>query len=180
MTFGTYLGGTGAEAATGIALGAPGSVYVMGGTASTDLDTVNPFQGANAGDFDVFIARIGKQTLTVNKDGGGSGTVTSDPAGINCGADCTEDYALGTVVTLTAHPGVKSYFVGWSGDCLGTDPTTTVTMDADKTCTATFGSPIGGVVVPVDKLKLLSPWLGLAALISLAALTVALARRRKA
>jgi len=58
MAFGTYLGGTGAEAATGIALGAPGSVYVMGGTTSRDLDTLNPFQGANAGDFDVFIARI--------------------------------------------------------------------------------------------------------------------------
>ena len=181
MIFGTYFGGTGAEAATGIALGAPGSVYVMGVTASSDLDTVNPFQGANAGDFDVFIARIGEpQTLTVNKDGGGSGTVTSDPAGINCGTDCTEDYALGTVVTLTARPGVKSYFVGWSGDCAGTENTTQVTMDADKTCTAAFGYPIGGVIVPVNKLKLLSPWVGLAALISLAGLTVALIRRRKA
>ena len=179
MTFGTYLGGTGAEAATGIALDPSGNVYVTGGTTSSDLDTVNPFQGANAGGFDVFIARIPKQTLTVNKDGGGSGTVTSDPAGINCGADCTENYVLGTVVTLTAHPGVKSY-VEWSGDCTGTGLTAQVTMDADKTCTATFGYPVGGVVVPVNRLKLLSPWLGLAALASLAGLTVALAKRRKA
>ncbi|MFV2045212.1 MAG: SBBP repeat-containing protein, partial [Anaerolineales bacterium] len=180
MTFGTYFGGTGAEAATGIALGAPGSVYVMGVTASMDLDTVNHFQGANAGDFDVFIARIKKPTLTVNKDGSGTGTVTSDPAGINCGADCTEPYVKDMVVTLTATPDANSGFTGWSRDCSGTDPTTTVTMDADKTCTATFGYPIGGVVVPVNKFELLLPWLGLAALISLAALTVALARRRKA
>jgi hypothetical protein len=78
-------------------------------------------------------------TLTVNKVGIGAGTVASNPAGINCGTDCTEDYARNTVVTLTAVPGVNSFFIGWSGDCSGTDPITTVTMDASKICTATFG-----------------------------------------
>jgi uncharacterized repeat protein (TIGR01451 family) len=118
-------------------------------------------------------------TLTVNKDGGGSGTVTSDPAGIYCGADCTEDYLKGTVVTLTAHPGVKSYLASWSGDCTGTGLTTQVTLDAHKTCTATFSYPVGGVVVPVNKLGLLVPWMGVAALASLVVLTVALARGRR-
>ena len=28
----------------------------------------------------------------------------------------------------------------------------TVTMDADKTCTAAFGYPVGGIAVPVNKL----------------------------
>ena len=41
--------------------------------------------------------------------------------------------------TLTAHPGVESHFVSWSGDCSGSDSTAAVTMDADKTCIATFG-----------------------------------------
>jgi hypothetical protein len=132
-------------------------------------------------------------TLTVNVTGGGGGTgketrnmaagwsgrVTSDPAGINCGADCTNNYLENTVVTLTAHPGVKSYLASWSGDCSGTGLTAQVTMDADRTCTATFGYPVGGIVVPVDKLGLLAPWLGLAVLASLAALTVALVRRRR-
>ena len=77
-------------------------------------------------------------TLTVNTAGGGTGTVTSDPAGINCGADCTENYAPDTDVTLTATPDAGSAFTGWSGDCSGANPTTAVTMDADKTCTATF------------------------------------------
>jgi FG-GAP-like repeat len=40
--------------------------------------------------------------LTVNKAGTGSGTVTSNPGGINCGSTCTASYASGTVVTLTA------------------------------------------------------------------------------
>jgi hypothetical protein len=40
-------------------------------------------------------------------------------------------------------------------------------------------APVGGIVVPVSRFELLAPWLGLAALVSLAALTVALVRRRK-
>jgi hypothetical protein len=40
--------------------------------------------------------------------------------------------------------------------------------------------PVGGIVVPVNKVELLAPWIGLVALASLAALTVALVRRRAA
>jgi hypothetical protein len=120
-----------------------------------------------------------EKLLTVIKVGGGSGTVTSAPAGIHCGDDCQESYPDNTLVTLTAYPGVKSYFAGWSDDCSGTDPTAQVTMDADKTCTATFGYPIGGIVVPVDRLGLVAPWLGLVGLASLAAVTVTLVRRRR-
>jgi len=52
-------------------------------------------------------------------------------------------------------------------------------MDADKTCTAAFGYPVGGIVVPVNKLELVAPWMGLVALVSLATLTVAVVRRRR-
>ena len=70
-------------------------------------------------------------------------------------------------------------FAGWGEACSGTGLTAQVTMDADKTCTATFGYPVGGIVVPVNKLGLVAPWLGLAALASLAALGVALVRRHR-
>jgi len=39
--------------------------------------------------------------------------------------------------------------------------------------------PVGGIIVPVNKLELLAPWMGLAALAGLAALGVALVRRRR-
>jgi uncharacterized repeat protein (TIGR02543 family) len=68
----------------------------------------------------------------------GNGTITSTLAGITCGADCTENYASGTVVTLTATPDVGYVFKGWTVDCSGTNATTTVTMDAAKNCIATF------------------------------------------
>jgi uncharacterized protein YggE len=54
-------------------------------------------------------------TLTITHFGNGSGTVTSSPAGINCGADCTEAFANGTMVSLTATPAGGSTFVGWTG-----------------------------------------------------------------
>jgi hypothetical protein len=76
-------------------------------------------------------------TLTINKGGTGAGTVTSSPAGINCGSDCSEIYSSGTLVELTASPNTSSTFAGWSGACSGTG-TCTMTMNATKTVTATF------------------------------------------
>jgi subtilase family serine protease len=66
--------------------------------------------------------------------------VNTDPAGIDCGADCTETYPGGTVVALTAAPDAGSSFAGWAGDCAasGTAGRSSVTMDVDRSCTATF------------------------------------------
>ena len=81
---------------------------------------------------------LSQYTLTVSRSGTGAGTITSAPAGISCGVDCTELYNSGTMVTLTAAPAVGSTFTGWSGGgCSGTG-TCVVTMDAAKTVTATF------------------------------------------
>jgi len=80
-----------------------------------------------------------RYTLSVSTSGGnGNGSVTSSPAGIECGITCTADFDYGTVVTLTAVPAVGSTFTGWSGACVGGSPTCTLTMDASKNVTATF------------------------------------------
>ena len=90
---------------------------------------------------------VASRTLTVTKDGGGTGTVTSNPAGINCGATCSAGYAHGTVVTLTATPGANSALTGWSGSgCSGTG-TCVVTMDQARSVTATFASTIADLSV---------------------------------
>ena len=83
------------------------------------------------------LSTVQQFALTVNKQGTGSGTVTSSPAGINCGTDCTEVYNSGTSVTLTATPDAGSVFAGWTGACTGTG-NCAITMDAAKTVTATF------------------------------------------
>src|SRR5262249_17975718 len=77
------------------------------------------------------------RTLTVTKTGTGAGTVTSNPAGINCGVTCSAPFSHGTVVTLTASASAGSAFAAWSGACTGTG-TCVVTMDAAKSVIATF------------------------------------------
>ena len=70
--------------------------------------------------------------------GGGGGTVTSAPAGIQCGTDCAEDYVANTRVTLTATPAATSTFAGWTGPCTGIDPTCEVTMSQIQGVAAIF------------------------------------------
>jgi hypothetical protein len=83
--------------------------------------------------------------LTLTKTGIGSGTVTSNPPGIDCGATCSADFSAGTVVTLTTTAGALSTFGGWSGACANAGACI-VTMDASKEVTATFTAP--GAVTP--------------------------------
>ena len=58
LVFSTYLGGSAAETGEGIAVGADGSIYVVGLTNSTNFPTAFPFQAANAGGDDAFVARL--------------------------------------------------------------------------------------------------------------------------
>ena len=76
--------------------------------------------------------------LSVTTSGTGTGTVSSSPAGIDCGADCSETYNDGTLVDLSASAAAGSEFVSWSGACSGSASPVSVTMDADKSCDALF------------------------------------------
>lgn len=79
------------------------------------------------------------QTLTVEKVGAGAGTVTSSPAGINCGATCSFAFSDSAVVTLTGTPGANSAAVAWSGcETVTVEKKCKVTMSAAKTVKATF------------------------------------------
>ncbi|MGC4098411.1 MAG: S8 family serine peptidase [Nitrospira sp.] len=72
--------------------------------------------------------------VTVNKAGSGTGTVTSDSPGIDCGTTCNGQFPQGRTVRLTAAANPGSIFAGWGGDCSGTD----CSLTEDATVTATF------------------------------------------
>jgi phospholipase C len=75
--------------------------------------------------------------LSVAVAGGGSGLVTSNPAGISCAPTCSASFSSGTKVQLAAAAGNGSFFAGWAGACTGT-AACTVTLTADESVTATF------------------------------------------
>jgi hypothetical protein len=87
-------------------------------------------------------------TLTSETGSGASGTVTSVPAGINCSVngsgtqsgDCSASFPANQPVELTAIPGVGSSGTFDFGSCDAGDstPMCTVTMNANRTVSATF------------------------------------------
>ncbi len=82
--------------------------------------------------------------LSVTKSGAGSGTVTSNTGGINCGSTCSANLTSGTTVTLTAAAASGSTFGGWSGACSGTATTCAVSMSAARSVGAAFNTSGGG------------------------------------
>ncbi len=56
--YATYLGGSGDDRGTGIAVNSSGAVYVTGFTSSTNFPTVSPIQSAKGGGFDAFVAKL--------------------------------------------------------------------------------------------------------------------------
>ncbi len=86
--------------------------------------------------------------LTVALAGGGTGTVTSFPAGISCstasGATCSASFAPGAAVTLSETPAAGSTFASWSGACTGT-ASCSVTLSASNSVTATFGGSLQSI-----------------------------------
>jgi len=77
---------------------------------------------------EIFVPWLG--TLSATKTGGGSGTVSSAPTGIDCGVSCTVLFEEGTAVTLNAVADPGSEFTGWSGTCSGTGPCTFILGEA--------------------------------------------------
>ena len=82
--------------------------------------------------------------LTVTRAGSGIGVVADAGNTINCGAFCTNNYPVGTMVTLTATPVGSAIFTGWQGACIGTG-TCAVTLNAPASVSATFAAPGIGI-----------------------------------
>lgn len=131
------------DVGNGIAIDGNNNIYV-GGYSNANWngpDATAPLY-PYTGDYDIVIFTLnGKSTLNINKNGLGS--VASTLVGIDCGGDCTEIYNDGTNVSLiaTAQVDTDFEFLRWTGDCSGTNTTTNVKINGNKTCIATFRAP---------------------------------------
>jgi hypothetical protein len=68
----------------------------------------------------------------------GTGTITSAPAGINCGTVCAAQFTTGTTVELTATPTTPSTSVTWGNCDSSTGTVCTVLLQADRVVSAAF------------------------------------------
>lgn len=99
LLYGTCLGGSGTDWATGVAIDHAGAAIVTGATSSADLPTVNPYQRHLAGSVDAFIAKLapaGTRLLYSTYLGGKAADSASgvglDPAG--------NSYVVGSTASL--------------------------------------------------------------------------------
>jgi formylglycine-generating enzyme len=83
-------------------------------------------------------------TLSVSRAGAGWGTITSTPAGIDCGTTCSASFPDLTSVTLTAVADPDSVFRAWQGPCTGTT-TCSVTVRDISSVTAIFAKAQGSI-----------------------------------
>ena len=82
---------------------------------------------------------LSPQLLTITKTGAGTGSVTSSPSAISCGASCSAVFNPGTLITLIPAADAGSIFSGWAGDCSGWG-TCQVTMAQARNVTAMFAA----------------------------------------
>jgi hypothetical protein len=89
------------------------------------------------------VAGSGVRRITVDRDGSGTGTVTSLPAEIDCGTTCSGLFEGGA--QLTASPALGSAFTAWSDPACTANVCTVPAGTDPRTITATFtlatGSP---------------------------------------
>jgi DNA-binding beta-propeller fold protein YncE len=79
------------------------------------------------------------RTVSVSRNGAGTGSVASLPPGIDCGETCAADFDEGSRVTLTAAPAPDSVFIGWSGaGCGGAGTCVIDPLAGDESVIATF------------------------------------------
>jgi hypothetical protein len=107
-------------------------------------NTCNVIMTSNRSVTAIFIVNTQAYTLTVNRNGTGTGTVTSSPPGINCGADCFSFYSEGTPVSLTATASSGSIFEEWTGCDSVFSNTCQITLNSNRSISSTFTFEGGG------------------------------------
>jgi M6 family metalloprotease-like protein len=129
----------GQSASTTLTLGVP-APYALG-TYEIAASASDRSGSATAKQNVTVIEPVNRLSLAIS----GSGSVSFSSPVKTCTSSCTTDYPKSSTptVTLTAKAGNRTTFKGWSGACSGTS-TCTVTMNAAKSVTATFGKASGG------------------------------------
>jgi List-Bact-rpt repeat protein len=126
---------------------APQTVWVMGEYIRAPDSSILGTGGV--ADWGTYVAQLSFPAapptfnLAVTESGAGTGTVASTDGKIDCGLDCSDSYAGGSVVTLSAAAAAGSVFSGWSVNgnaslCDSRLLSCTLTVTGDTNVTVTF------------------------------------------
>lgn len=112
------------------------------------VDDVNRFPESNENNnsLERTVTSITGFTLTTAVTPAGSGTIKVTPL--------QSSYAPGTVVSVYATPAVNQFFYGWSGAATGSTNPLNLTMDGNKSLTATFKPTVACTTPPYQP----TPW----------------------
>lgn len=144
LAFSTYLGGSGFDAANGIALDPVGNIYLTGQTTSSDFPTLNPMHPSNAGSNDAFVAKLDPNVM--------SSLFITAPAEETYGTPfqftVTADTALGAVVPT--YNGTIHFASTDAQASLPADYTFTASDAGVRTFTATLQTGASPTVTATD------------------------------
>jgi uncharacterized protein (TIGR03437 family) len=140
LAYSTFLGGSGEDAGSGVAVDASGNAYVTGGTASTDFPLLNAFQTSNQGVGNAIVAAVDSTggTLLFSSYLGGNG---SPGSGGDYGNAVSASCSAGLMVTGAT---ASANFPVTSGASLGTYPG----GSSNAFLTAIAGGPAMPVIGP--------------------------------
>jgi len=110
LVYSTYLGGSGSDNGTAIAVDASGSAYVTGDTASTDFPTQNALQAVLTGNGDAFVTKLDPagsalvySTYLGGSSGAGASGIAVDSSGdaYVTGETASNDFPISSPVQAT-------------------------------------------------------------------------------
>jgi hypothetical protein len=158
LVYSTYLGGSGNDRAYSVAVDSSGSAYVVGKTASTDLQTAAPLQNASGGGADGFLAVIttpgalqfSAASYTV-KENAGSAVITVVRTGSTAGS-ATVNYATSDGTALfgfdyTATSGSLSFAAGEATKTFSIPIIDDRTQESTETVHLSLSSPTGNAIL---------------------------------
>lgn len=90
LVYSTYLGGSGEDLASSIAIDTAGNAYITGFTSSNDYATISPIQASSRGGLEVFVTKIfaDASSIAFNTYFGGNGSDTGNAITVDSGGNC--------------------------------------------------------------------------------------------